>query len=122
MHTKRRLALRHGAFEDLCLLAPMLHRRGDTFDLPDGAVRLASTALTPNQAFAVGGHALELQFRVEVGGAAIEPWLIGHTCALGQAGICVNALRTRSREVAVRAAQAGCGALGAWLDGTGAAG
>jgi len=97
--------------------APVLHWHGDTFDLPEGATRLASTALTPNQAFAVGDHALALQFHVEADGAAIEPWLIGHTCELGQAGVSVNALRARSIEVATRAAQAGAQALGAWLDG-----
>ena len=47
---------------------PVLHWHGDTFDLPERAVRLASTALTENQAFAWGDAALALQFHAEAAG------------------------------------------------------
>lgn len=97
--------------------APVLHWHGDTFDLPEGAVRLASTALTPNQAFACGHHALALQFHAEVDGARIESWLIGHTCELTVAGVDVGALRARSLAVRERAAAAGRELLSRWLDG-----
>ena len=93
------LALRHVAFEDLGWLAsiasssgsrnasrraalvgtPVLHWHGDTFDLPDGAVHLASTAVCRNQAFAFGEHTLALQFRAETAGGALEAWFVGHT-------------------------------------------
>lgn len=96
--------------------APVLHWHGDTFDLPDGAVRLACTPLTANQAFAVGGFALALQFHAEVDGAAIEPWLVGHTCELAQAGVSVRALRARSAEVRQEAARAGRRMFAGWLD------
>lgn len=51
---------------------PVLHWHADTFDLPPGAARLASTAAYANQAFRVGS-AYGLQFHVEVDG----PWLDG---------------------------------------------
>lgn len=73
--------------------APVLHWHGDTFDLPAGAELLASTEITQNQAFAVGRHALALQFHIEAEPAKIERWLIGHTMELTAAGIDIAALR-----------------------------
>lgn len=43
-----------------------LHWHGDTFDLPKGASRLASSELTPNQAFSLGTTVLALQFHLEM--------------------------------------------------------
>ncbi|MFN3230727.1 MAG: glutamine amidotransferase [Alphaproteobacteria bacterium] len=56
----------------------VLHWHGDTFDLPDGAIRLAATEITPNQAFGVGDWCLGLQFHLEADPAAIEYWMVGH--------------------------------------------
>ena len=46
---------------------PLLHWHGDTFDLPEGAERLATTAHYPNQAFRIGDTLLALQFHPEMG-------------------------------------------------------
>jgi GMP synthase (glutamine-hydrolysing) len=57
----------------------VLHWHGDTFDLPEGTVRLASSAAYENQAIAYGQHALGLQFHGEVTARGLRRWFIGHT-------------------------------------------
>jgi GMP synthase (glutamine-hydrolysing) len=42
------------------------HWHGDTFDIPKGAVRLASSELTPNQGFIYNDHVFALQFHPEM--------------------------------------------------------
>jgi len=54
----------------------VLHWHGDTYDLPEGAVRLASTALCPNQAFRIGPRAFGLQFHVEANAAIAKRWAV----------------------------------------------
>jgi GMP synthase-like glutamine amidotransferase len=51
------------------------HWHGDTFDLPAGAVLLASTLPCKNQMFRLGQRQFALQFHVEVEGSDIESWL-----------------------------------------------
>ena len=82
--------------------AMVLHWHGDTFDLPDGATRLASSPLYENQAFAYGRNALALQFHIEADPARLEEWYVGHTSELGAAGISVKALRAATAQVASR--------------------
>ncbi len=53
---------------------PTLQWHGDTFDLPSGATRLASSPAYPNQAFRYGRSAYGVQFHVEVSGAMAEEW------------------------------------------------
>ena len=74
---------------------PVLHWHGDTFDLPEGATLLASTAVCPNQAFSYGPAALALQFHLEVVQPDIEHWLIGHACEIAglRPGVTVTSLR-----------------------------
>jgi GMP synthase (glutamine-hydrolysing) len=51
-----------------------LHWHGDTFDLPKGAVHLASSATYSNQAFRLGS-ALGLQFHVEATEEMANAWM-----------------------------------------------
>jgi GMP synthase-like glutamine amidotransferase len=46
--------------------ATVLHWHGDTFELPDGATRLAFSAACPEQGFVIPGKCLGLQFHMEV--------------------------------------------------------
>ena len=49
---------------------------GDTFDLPKGGVRLASSELFPNQVIKVGPCAYGIQFHLEVTEEMIREWLM----------------------------------------------
>ena len=52
----------------------VFHWHGDTFDLPDGSVRLASSEHYPNQAFQYKS-AVGLQFHLEVDEGMVNLWL-----------------------------------------------
>ena len=75
---------------------PVLHWHGDTFDVPSGARLLASTEITPHQAFCAGKHALALQFHLEADVSRMEEWLTGHACELMAAGTDICGLRAAS--------------------------
>ncbi len=51
-----------------------LQWHGDTFDLPEGAVRLVGSRAYPNQAFRIGESAYGLQFHVEVSPDLAREW------------------------------------------------
>jgi len=53
---------------------PCVHWHGDTFSLPEGAVRLARNDAYENQAFRVGERAYGLQFHVEVTASLVAHW------------------------------------------------
>jgi GMP synthase-like glutamine amidotransferase len=55
--------------------AMVLHWHGDTFDLPPGAVQLASTPICPHQAFRLGRRQLGFQFHCELEAASIPVWV-----------------------------------------------
>lgn len=96
--------------------AHVLHWHGDTFDLPVGATRLASTALYENQAFALGAHALALQFHAEVTAEGLEAWYVGHACEIAATpGVSVPALRSASRRHARGLAEHAREMLETWL-------
>ena len=54
-----------GLWDDLPDSLPAFHWHGDTFELPDGAVHLATSAACRQQAFLLHGRVLGLQFHLE---------------------------------------------------------
>jgi GMP synthase (glutamine-hydrolysing) len=85
------IALTDGGPADM-LLTPfdgraVLHWHNDTFDLPAGATRLASTAITPNQAFRFGARAWGVQFHVECDRAMRREWAQVGAAELLAAGV-----------------------------------
>lgn len=81
----------------------VLHWHGDTFDLPDGAIRLASNAHYDNQAFAYGANALALQFHIEADPALLEGWYVGHAAELAAAKVSIGDLRNATASVEAQA-------------------
>ncbi|MBF0506319.1 MAG: type 1 glutamine amidotransferase [Nitrospirae bacterium] len=65
----------HPRAGDISSKFKVFHWHGETFDIPDGAVRLASSALYPNQAFRYGADAYAFQFHIEVKKSMIYEWL-----------------------------------------------
>lgn len=97
---------------------PVLHWHGDTFDLPAGASRLASTPSCVNQAFSLGRHVLAFQFHPEANETGFEQWLIGHACEIAAApGVSVPDLRAQAISFGDAGAAHGQECLEAWLSG-----
>jgi GMP synthase (glutamine-hydrolysing) len=74
-------------------VAQVFQWHGDTFDLPEGAARLASSNLFPNQAFRYSDRVYALQFHIEVTPGIVHRWL------KNEKGIDVPLVDTRSKEI-----------------------
>ncbi len=99
----------------------MLHWHGDTFDLPPGAIHLASTPACRNQAFSWGGHVLALQCHPEIRADGFEPWLIGHAGELAATpGTDAKQLRAQTLHHGPTLEAAARRMFGDWLDAVGA--
>jgi GMP synthase (glutamine-hydrolysing) len=94
----------------------ILNWHGDTFDLPAGATRLASTTLTPNQAFSYGPNVLALQFHVELPERDMERWLIGHTLELAKNNVDLAQMRAETARYAPPTNAASRTLFNNWLD------
>jgi GMP synthase (glutamine-hydrolysing) len=96
----------------------VLHWHGDTFDLPAGAAHLAATEKTPHQAFAIGRHALGLQFHIEATTQGLERWYVGHALEIAATpGVSLAALRADAADAAPILAPQARAALESWLAG-----
>jgi len=70
----RQLAI-HPQVGDFWRRFKVFHWHGDTFDLPAGAVLLASSQRYKHQAFRFGARAYGFQFHIEVTGDMVSEWL-----------------------------------------------
>jgi GMP synthase (glutamine-hydrolysing) len=86
--------------------APILQWHGDEILAPPEVELLASTSVTPCQAFAVGS-AFCIQFHPEVDPERFERWLIGNFVELTGLGIDINEFREQTRAASDAAAMAG---------------
>ena len=94
---------------------PVLHWHGDSFDLPAGSDRLASTPAYENQAFRVGRQALGLQFHAEARPEALESWLVGHANELAAKKKDLDALRADAGRFGSSLSAAGSKFLLEWI-------
>lgn len=83
---------------DLPVTTEALHWHGDTFDLPDGAVHLASSDRYPNQAFRLGASAWGLQFHVEVDARALDAYLEAFAAHARKHGVDPAQIEARAGE------------------------
>ncbi|HWE25019.1 MAG TPA: type 1 glutamine amidotransferase [Myxococcales bacterium] len=72
------------------------HWHGDAFTLPEGAVPLAASAMTPLQAFRAGPRAWGIQFHLETDAQVLEAMLRSSGSELADAGVDASAVRARA--------------------------
>jgi len=65
----------------------VFHWHGDTFEIPKGAVKLASSVMYKNQAFRIGKQVIALQFHLEVEEEGIKRWIEAYREELKEEGI-----------------------------------
>ena len=97
----------------------MLHWHGDTFDVPEGAELLATTAPYA-QAFARGRNLLALQFHAEMGeDERFEHWLVNDAADIAAVGSTPETLRGAHDRLGPSAVAAGRAMIAEWLAGLG---
>jgi GMP synthase (glutamine-hydrolysing) len=95
---------------------PVLHWHGDSFELPAGAERLASSHVYANQAFRIGPNILGLQFHAEMGeDPRFHAWMEQWPEAAHEAGGTADALRAAHDRHGSAAVAAGRRVIGDWL-------
>jgi GMP synthase (glutamine-hydrolysing) len=96
---------------------PVAQWHGDTFELPAGATRLASSSDYANEAFAIGQHALAVQFHPEVTDEMHERWVADGYNELDAHAIDPDALRLEREHYSAAMQEASRAAFSEWLDG-----
>lgn len=95
---------------------------GDTFDLPEGAVLLASSAKYPHQAFRWGRNAFGFQFHPELTPFLFKCWMVDAAYDAHEGVIDLRGCRAEAEEALPRMQNQTRAFLAEWLDRDGAAG
>lgn len=96
------------------LNGPVFHWHGEGYDLPHDALSLASTDVTPHQAF-TWGQALAMQFHPEVSAKGLEQWYVGNTGELRELDLKPGELRKSAAAHAAKMQGEGAALLRDWL-------
>lgn len=95
---------------------PVMQWHGDSFRLPAGATRLASSADYSNEAFRLGDYVLAVQFHPELTGTMYEEWIADGSAQLIGAGIDADDLRAQRDTLSAAMEAASRLMLDEWLD------
>lgn len=77
---------------------PVMQWHGDTFDLPAGATRLATSDKYENQAFSYENHVLALQFHPEVTELKLERWYTSDPGDMAEVGTDAETIRSMAHK------------------------
>jgi len=103
---------------DALVGVPVLHWHGDTFTLPPGGERLASTALYAEQGFRRGANALALQFHAEMGeDERFYTWVDGWPHDVAAGGTTAEQLNADHARFGPASLAAGRAMMAHWLAG-----
>jgi len=95
----------------------MLHWHGDIFDLPRGAILLASTDEAPNQIYQHGDSVLAFQCHPEIRVSEMDSWLIGYADEVAAAtGTSAEELRADTLRFGPALARQAATVFEHWLD------
>jgi GMP synthase (glutamine-hydrolysing) len=94
----------------------MLHWHGDTFDLPDGAVLLASSDQYQKQAYSYGDHIFCMQCHPEVTPAKLKLWYASNRHDIEEVGQTVDQLQKDSEVYNETLSKQAALFLNEWLD------
>jgi GMP synthase (glutamine-hydrolysing) len=95
---------------------PMLHWHGDTFDLPDGAVLLASSNKYKKQAYSYADHIIAMQCHPEVTPEKLKLWYASNLGDIHEVGSSVEQLKTDARAHNETLSTQSALFLNEWLD------
>jgi GMP synthase (glutamine-hydrolysing) len=90
------------------------HWHGDAFTLPPGAIPLASSTLTPLQAFRFGARAVGVQFHLEIDEAVLGAMIASGGDELREAGVDAELLAAQARRELPRLREIAAGVFSHW--------
>lgn len=94
---------------------PIMQWHGDSFRLPGGATRLASSAEYSNEAYRLGDFALAVQFHPELTGSMYEDWIEDGAAELAAHGIEASDLLAQRDQHGANMERAATAMLDEWL-------